>query len=264
VVATPPAFPARSGDLVTSVAVPASGWRHAVVFEWVDGVPPEPAEAAGLTRAFRALGEVTARLHCHARTWRRPPGFARFDWTWHTTLGRSGRWGGWADGLHSALPGPAGARGAALLGQAVAEIERRLAEYGCGADRFGLVHADLRLANLLVAGDPARPGDVHVIDFDDCGFSWYLYDLAASLSFIEHSPAAGELVEAWLAGYRGIAPLAAADEMMIPTFVMMRRVLLVAWLGTHPHSAAVGSVADYAAASCALADDYLAGRFLVS
>jgi Ser/Thr protein kinase RdoA (MazF antagonist) len=103
---------------------------------------------------------------------------------------------------------------------------------------------------------------VHVIDFDDCGFSWYLYDLAASLSFIEHSPAAGELVEAWLAGYRALAPVTAADEAMIPTFVMLRRILLVAWLGTHPHSRAVGSVADYVTASCVLADDYLTGRFL--
>ena len=50
-------------------------------------------------------------------------------------------------------------------------------------DSFGtgrtdtVVHADTRLAN---AGED---GSVSVIDFDDCGFSWYLYDLGTSVSF---------------------------------------------------------------------------------
>ena len=34
-------------------------------------------------------------------------------------------------------------------------------------------------------------------------------------------------------GYRSVAALAAADEAEIPTFVMMRRLLLVAWIGSH-------------------------------
>jgi len=41
-------------------------------------------------------------------------------------------------------------------------IGARLARFGSGAARFGLIHADMRLANLLVDGD-----DVCVIDFDD-------------------------------------------------------------------------------------------------
>jgi Ser/Thr protein kinase RdoA (MazF antagonist) len=41
---------------------------------------------------------------------------------------------------------------------------------------FGLIHADLRLANLLVEGDKTA-----IIDFDDRGYSLYLYDLAGAL-----------------------------------------------------------------------------------
>ena len=41
----------------------------------------------------------------------------------------------------------------------------------------------MRLANLLVDGR-----DVSVIDFDDCGFGWFMYDLGSSVSFIEHDP----------------------------------------------------------------------------
>ena len=55
--------------------------------------------------------------------------------------------------------------------------------YGQGRERFGLVHADIRLANLLVDGDHVR-----VIDFDDCGLSWFMYDFATTVSFIEDHP----------------------------------------------------------------------------
>jgi Ser/Thr protein kinase RdoA (MazF antagonist) len=273
VVATPPVTTTRSGDLVATVAAgPGGGRRHAVLFEWVDGVAPEPSDTTGLVGAFATLGEITARLHGHARAWRRPAGFTRFAWTWHTTLGVAGRWGRWVDGMRAApappeahVPAPtADADGIAVLARAGNEIERRLAEYGTGPGRFGLVHADLRLANLLVTGGGAGTLPVYVIDFDDCGFSWFMYDLAASLSFIEHLPVVGELVDAWVAGYRRLAPLTAADEAMLPTFVMLRRMLLVAWLGTHPHSGAVADVADYAAGSATLADAYLAGRLLDS
>ena len=84
-----------------------------------------------------------------------------------------------------------------MLEQALALIERRLERFGTGPERFGLVHADLRLANLLVDGKHLR-----IIDFDDCGFSWFMYDFATAVSFIEHEPNVPELLEAWIGGYR--------------------------------------------------------------
>src|ERR1700691_4918249 len=115
-----------------------------------------------------------------------------------------------------------------LFGQAAALIRERLARYGRGPDRFGLAHCDLRLANLLV-----HEPQVKVIDFDDCGFTWYMYDPATLLSFYEHLPGAAGLIEFWLEGYRTVRTLAKAEEEEIPTFVMLRRLLLVAWVGSH-------------------------------
>ena len=60
-------------------------------------------------------------------------------------------------------------------------------------------------------------------------------------------------------GRRGACP---ADEAMVGTFLLLRRLLLVAWLGTHPHSDAVPDVAEYARATCELADRYLSGSLL--
>ena len=98
-----------------------------------------------------------------------------------------------------------------------------------------------------------------MIDFDDCGFGWYLYDLGAALSFIEHRPDVPELVDAWVRGYRRVAPLAAADEAEIPTFILLRRLLLVAWIGSHAETDLAQSMGEaYTEGSCTLAEQYLA------
>ena len=74
-------------------------------------------------------------------------------------------------------------------------------------------------------------GEIKVIDFDDCGFSWYMYDAAASLSFYEHLPQVSSLIQHWLEGYRTVSAIGKAEEEEIPTFLMLRRLLLVAWVG---------------------------------
>ena len=107
-------------------------------------------------------------------------------------------------------------------------IAQRLAGIGTGDAAFGLVHGDMRLANLLMDG-----GVVKVIDFDDCGFSWYLYDCATTVSFFEHAPEVPDLIKAWARGYRRIGALSAEEEAEIATFIMLRRILLVAWIGSH-------------------------------
>jgi len=68
-----------------------------------------------------------------------------------------------------------------------------------------------------------------------------------------------ELREAWLEGYRSVAPLDAADEAELDTFVMLRRLLLVAWIGSH-HTFATEAAelgAGFTAGTCALAERYL-------
>jgi Ser/Thr protein kinase RdoA (MazF antagonist) len=218
--------------------------RHAVMFEWLPGIEP-PAD--GLVDSFCELGQITARMHEHALSWPRPAGFARFAWDYDGAFGAVARWGRWQDGM------AVGAAEREVLGRLDATLHRRLARFGAQPHRYGLVHADLRLANLLVDG-----AQTYVIDFDDCGWSWFLYDLGAALSFIEDDPRVGELVDAWLRGYRTVRPLPAEDEAEIPTFVLMRRLLLVAWIGSHSGTELAQSMgADYTRASCALAEDYL-------
>jgi Ser/Thr protein kinase RdoA (MazF antagonist) len=239
--------PAPTGERVVSVSVDGLGTRNVVLWEWLPGSEPDP-EGDAVLDGFRVLGAVSARMHAHARAWQPPAGFDRPAWDYDHTLGAAGHWGRWQDGLGI------GREEMALLGRLDETIHARLEAYGQGPDRFGLVHADIRLANLLVDA-----GDVRVIDFDDSGFAWFMYDFATTVSFMEDHPRVPELRDAWLEGYRSVAPLDAADEAELDTFVMLRRLLLVAWIGSH-HTFATEAAelgAGFTTGTCALAERYL-------
>ena len=222
VVATPTPIAGADGELVQAVADEgSSGPRHAVLFTWEAGEEPRE-DQADLGDRFEMLGAIAARMHAHVRAWNRPAGFERFTWDFETTLGSRSRWGPWrgAPGLARETE--------ALFARTADAIGRRLARFGTSPDRFNLIHGDLRLANLLVDG-----GTTKVIDFDDCGFGWLMYDCATTVSFFEHRPEVPALIAAWVRGYRRVAPLSKESEGEIATFVMLRRLLLAAWLGTH-------------------------------
>ena len=196
---------------------------------------------------MQQLGEVAARMHVQARSWQRPKWFDRFTWDVETALGDTPHWGRWRDGIGVDEPR------AALFGETVNLIAHRLAAYGKSADRFGLVHCDLRLANILVDGDVVK-----VIDFDDSGFSWFMYDAATPVSFYEHLPQAPELVRHWIEGYHRVADLPQADMDEIATFVMLRRLLLVAWIGSHSETELARSMGlDYTCQTDELCRTYL-------
>jgi Ser/Thr protein kinase RdoA (MazF antagonist) len=220
--------------------------RHAVLFERIDGV--EPGHEIVRSDDFKALGALTADLHAHSRRWNTPQGFTRFCWNYQSTLGSEARWGHWQNGF------AIGDTERDLFGRAAELVRIRLARYGTGQDRFGLVHADLRLANLLVGASA-----MHVIDFDDCGFSWYLYDLATALSFIEHHPNAGSWCQSWVDGYRSRARLDAESAAIVPTMIMLRRLMLVAWLGSHRAATEAQELGgSYTETTIPLAERYLA------
>ena len=195
----------------------------------------------------RVWGRLRRKCTCTVRKWQRPNGFERFTWDFETALGEAPRWGHWRDAL-----GMNAAR-LDLFGRTAELIRERLEDYGRGPDCFGLTHCDLRLANLLL-----HQGELKVIDFDDCGFGWYMYEAATPLSFYEHLPQVSGLIEQWLEGYRTVRTVTKADEEAIPTFVMMRRLLLVAWVGSHAETDLARCLgASYTDQTAGLCSDYL-------
>ena len=246
IVRVPAVVPRVDGDAIGTLTL--AGTQHAVVaHEMLPGRHRSPDDRDALRR-MRALGAIAARLHDHARRWRRPDGFERPRWTHATMLGDRVMWGDWrtARGLE--------APGRAILERVSERLRERLDAYGTAPDRFGLVHGDLRHANLLVEGDA-----IAVIDFDDCGEGWFAYDFAAAISFLETDPRLPTWREGWLAGYRDVAPFPSADEAMLGDMVMLRRMLLTAWVASRPEAEAARAFGTgFAAGTLALGERYLA------
>ncbi|MCV7067170.1 phosphotransferase [Mycolicibacterium farcinogenes] len=256
-VTVPTVLPARDGRRLVTVDVQGTA-RHVVHFGMVAGA--EPDEGALTLDDFHTLGRITAALHDHSQRWTRPAGFGRFSWDWEHSLGASPRWGRWQDAEG------VGAAEQQVLERAQDLLRQRLQSYGTGPEVYGLIHADLRLANLLVdsSGTAATTtSNITVIDFDDCGFGWYFYDFGTAVSFIEDDPALPEWQDAWVSGYRTRRELPTSDEEMLASFVLLRRLLLLAWMGSHSHSRESATKAiSYAAGSCELAERYLSSNGL--
>ncbi|MGY4711020.1 phosphotransferase enzyme family protein [Mycolicibacterium sp. CBM1] len=249
-VATPELLAAADGtDVVLAEVGDDALYVDAVTF--VAGCTAEEnPDAVG----FDELGRLTAIMHSHARNWTIPAGFTRFRWDLESILGPQARWGNWrlAPGLTDA--------DRTWIQRAADDIAAKLTEFGSGPDRFGLVHADLRLANLMVNPDGHGSG-ITVIDFDDCGWSWYLADLGAAVSFIEDTPAGERIIAEWLTGYFEAGSLPADDLALIPSFVMLRRINLTAWIASHADADAAAELgADFAPNTARLAERYLEDR----
>lgn len=249
-VETPVALPGIDHELVQHVAAePFKEARMVVLFDFITGTQPEPDN---LYDAFRQLGAITARMHRHSRQWQRPAFFERQVWDYEGAFGDTPIWGHWRAGFSKHKPG------LGIVEQAEALMQRRLAQYGKGADRFGLIHTDFRLANLLV-----DQGEAKVLDFDDSGFGWYLYDVASSATFIENHPDIANISAAWVEGYRKVEPLSEEDVAEIPTLMMFRRLIIMGWAGSHPGTDLAREMGDdYTVGTVELARKYLAGQAL--
>jgi Ser/Thr protein kinase RdoA (MazF antagonist) len=225
--------------------------RHVALFEWLPG--SAPSTESDLPLNFEVLGRLAAKMQTHGAEWEPAKGFERYTCDCDAAFGPNAMWGRWQNGLGL------GSYENDILSKLESVIQRRLADYGKGQDRFGLSHNDLRLANLLIDGD-----DLHVIDFDDCGYAWYMYDFATAVSFIEDDPRAPDWMAMWIDGYTSHRPLSEDDLEIIPTLSMFRRLLLLGWVGSHHEYAKEARElgVNYTNVTCQLAEEYLAGRFL--
>ena len=220
-VATPEYYTGRNGDAIQSAGVDGlTEPRLLVLFHFIEGVSPE--ETTDMVKAFHELGTIAAHCHEHVLHWQKPDGFERLTWDFDAVFGQTPTWGNWRDAPNVT------AEARPILERVEATIGERLLAFGKPVERYNLIHADMRLANLLTG-----PNGTRLIDFDDCGFGWFMYDFAAAISFIEDDPRIPALKASWLEGYRAVRDLPREDEAEIDTFIMLRRMALLAWIGSH-------------------------------
>ncbi len=198
------------------------GW-WCVSFSYVDGGVLQ--DVTDPLPYYREIGRTTAHLHDHTGAWEPPAGFRRHSWATSDMVGPTCRWGMWQDvafrSTERDLVKSAELTALATLGSVVRS-----------PGDWGLIHADLRPSNIMI--DEAG---LTVIDFDDSGYCWYMYDFAAALSLVEHLDAAPTMAHEWIDGYAEVRPLTRADVQVACALSMIRRLQMLGWTTTHREDA---------------------------
>ena len=234
--------PALDGALCHAV-----GGQIVDVLGWLDGVPMclggrlNPLVAG--VPAYQSLGRAMAQLHLKSDAWTPPPRFDRPVWDAKGLLGETPLWGRfWENPQLTAAQ-------AALLTQARDHALARLSALKW-AD-YGLIHADLVQENVLIG-----PGGPHLIDFDDGGFGYRLFDMATVLNFILREAAPAPLQAAFVQGYLATRPI---DLTELPLFQTLRALSYVGWIVPRLlEDGAKARQSRFVAMACQMAEQMLA------
>jgi Ser/Thr protein kinase RdoA (MazF antagonist) len=170
------------------------------------------------TVVFGALGALVADLHNKAASLERGHTSVRAPWDAGGLVGDAAVWGDPRRAFHDGAPGRE------IVDQAMSLLESELNAYGKAPVRYGAIHADFTPENVLV-----HDGHLTIIDFDDSGDGYYLFDLATAAFFYQPDPRFDDLVSALLAGYQGVRPLTTEDLQMWRPMLLARGLTYLAW-----------------------------------
>lgn len=253
----------HAGGVPTSVAIPTPDGRHIVscragrgeeyfvdMLDWIAGAPVGSAEkreyreAAGIEVLYRELGQLAGRMHSHSESWQAPDGFWRPSWDLAGCIGSAGTlayqpqakplWG-----LFSDL-GRLERQQRRLLEEAARRVVRELAAFGQSGDRYGLIHGDLVPDNLM----ETEQGLV-AIDFDDCGFGWYLWEFATAVFWHIGEPTFESACRGYMDGYRKVRALPDSHLALMPAMLVMRALVYLGWMHTRRDTATARELTDH-------------------
>ena len=230
-VGTPQVVPAADGSpfvVVESDLVPEA--RQIDLFEWIESRPLRAAgedtalEPGELAEVYEEVGRQAAAIANAAEDWPRPPGFTRPAWDAEGIFGKDALLGDWR--LLASLT--TAQRG--LLERLVEKLDAELAAFGKAPDRYGLSHGDFLPENILLCSDGVR-----LIDFDDCGEGWLLFDFATALFDMLGQPALDPCLGAMVSGFRERRALPDEHLGLLPSFFLARIVSYLGWCATRTH-----------------------------
>jgi Ser/Thr protein kinase RdoA (MazF antagonist) len=203
-----------------ALLVRLSTGRHASACAWIDGTPlgatgrPLVHPRADQIAHYRRLGRLMADIH--AATDASPPHpFPRPDWGIDGLTGEAPVWGRFWD--HPS----ATAEDRAVLRAARDFLRDQLQDLGSKGADTGPIHADLMRENVLVNGR-----SLSLLDFDDCGTGFRLYDLGTAMVQNEDEPARDAIRDALVEGY---AEIGRADAATVDLMTLARGCASVGW-----------------------------------
>ncbi|MFC7401018.1 phosphotransferase enzyme family protein [Citricoccus sp. GCM10030269] len=219
-----------SGDLFTSVADSEGRSYHVDVQRWVtDSAPLGDAGAAWLggespePEHFEQLGDLCGRFQQASARLGRIPGYSRRAWDLDGLVGEQPLWGDPRRLAQSADDRKA-------IDTALAVIREQLQRVGTSPEVYGVIHADFTPDNVLIS-----PRGLTMIDFDDFGEGWWLFDLATVLFWYQRHPRAEEYRSALLQGYERHLRIPQQGHHMLEALVLARGLTYLGWAADRPN-----------------------------
>jgi Ser/Thr protein kinase RdoA (MazF antagonist) len=217
--------PVRSGAGELSISVAADIFpegRVVTLLRWVKGRKLEK----GLRPVhLKRLGRTVAHLHQFSRTWKAPPGFSRPRWDWHSQLGGE-MFEVSLEELIASMPD----RVRKPFQTVSTEARSAMAQLGESSDVSGLIHSDIYPENVLFDG-----GRASLVDFEDCGFGYWIWDIAVALCTWAWQPGWEEMREAFISGYSEVRTLPADQRALLDLFIAAQYATMLLWATAFIH-----------------------------
>ena len=176
-------------------------------------------ETGELESVYRRLGKQLARLHNLSDSFSPSSDFARWHWDSAGFTGEAPHWGRFWD--HPSLT----TSQRRFMNELRHAVRRRLESWASMGLDFGLIHADALPENVIVNGD-----NVHLIDFDDSGHGFRMYELAVAVWGTQTSTDPPALSDAMHFGYCSERPLPDWQWQTLETFVVVRNLACLGWI----------------------------------
>jgi Ser/Thr protein kinase RdoA (MazF antagonist) len=251
---TPQVIPTKSNQLFVAPDSRLAGDpRQIDMFEWVDGIQlgsvEDGLEGDLITQQnnYRTIGVLAAKVHNQASKWNVPAGFERHAWDLEGLTGEQPFWGRFwelealSESQHS------------LMKQIRGRVRSDLSDFGQSSNNYSMIHADMVPENVLVDGNHVR-----LIDFDDAGYGWHLFEIATSLYFSHNETYFDQLVGPYIEGYRSERELSDDDVGALPLFMMARATTYLGWVHTRKETETAQELTPMLVEmACTLAERYL-------
>mgnify|MGYP000998068401 FL=1 len=230
----PEAVVTRSGEAYTSVSfLNSSEYRYVGLVKWIEGTILNDLildlEEKDVSDVYESLGKVVAKFHKATIAWEKPKDFKRHSFDTDGFLGSKPFWGRFWEAQNATT------REREKLSLIRNNITESLSKLPKDINSFGMIHADLHSQNVLIQGK-----SLSVIDFDDSGFGWYGFDLAVAiwdrLDFTATGCHFDIAYKSLIRGYLEERPNAKDIIETIPTFLLMRTLMIIRWIEDRPES----------------------------
>jgi Ser/Thr protein kinase RdoA (MazF antagonist) len=216
--------PEPAGHVYTGELEGVDSPVYGSLFGWVDGESKAQSEVS--LEQIETIGEFAAMLHNFSETFEPPAEFDRPRLDWEGLFGDDSPYRTESEDEHFTD------EHRKTIQEAAAYVQSAMDNLGQASSEFGMIHGDLLPKNILFRDD-----QVCALDFDDCAYGYYIYDLSPLLWGYRDDARYPQIKAALWDGYTGVRELDDDHREALEAFIAARHIASCRWIAgnaNHP------------------------------